>query len=442
MTLFRSFLLGTAAVIASSAAAIAADMDALPPLPQAAAPSIAAERNEPPPPPPVCAKNKGYYQAPGTEICMKVTGLIRTFVAAHQDNVADNVWLADPPAVKSSSTHNDPFAIGALARFGVDATTETEYGTLRGNIMVQSKIGAMGDGSVGLRYAFIQWGGWTFGHTDTFFVGGDGALGGFANTVGDYGGNRRPLVGYTANLSKEFKASLSIEDHTTTMGGVGKDGANADAYLVAAPVGVAFHNDGTQMPDLVGNVVGDFDWGNFAVSGALARYRFYDSKSVVAYDDDFIGWAIGGGTTIKLDGLNKGDKWQAKFGYADGATSYIGSSGDAAIIDAVGPDFAVMTTTGWTAQTSFLHNWAPTWNSTLYGGYAGASRTTDADTLTTPNGQIVGAWNAGANLTWQPHETLNIGGDIFYASVTKGDTVAGDQTEGAFGGLFRVEKSL
>lgn len=450
MTLFKSFLLGTAAFVATSATVFAADMDRLPPLRSAVAPAI----NEPgpvdPPPPPAECK-KGYYKVFQTDTCMKVGGLIRAYAILQPENIdvgGTKGWLGDPGQIASDPTHNDIFSIAAVGRVNFDSVTKTSMGDLRGFIEIGGNAGSFVGGAegttLGLRHAYMTLAGWTLGHTQSFFNGGDGALGGFAGPAGDFDPSRRPLIGYTAELSKEFKLNVSAESHDY-IDGKDVDGVKHSGILFAVPAGSAathYNNDASYIPDLVANLIGEFDWGNFGVSGAAGQYRFYDAGSAGTYEDEFLGWAVGAGATFKLDGLAKGDAWQAKFGYADGATMYLGSSDDAAIIDGIGPDFGVETTVGFTAETSLLHNWSPTWNSTFYTGYAGAQRTTNADTASLVNGQPISQWNVGANLTWQPHANFNIGGDIYFANVVRDNVDTGVYADSAFGGLLRAQRTF
>lgn len=443
MKSFARFLVGTTALVVFSSVAYSADMDPLAPPPPGA--PVAGLAFEPPPPVASCKDKKGYYIVPNTTTCLKLNGMIRAQIYVHEDNIASDHWTGDDfGSIENTTTTNDTWTMGTAARFGADTVTQTDYGTLRGNILLQADAAANGSaGPVGIRYAFIEWQGITAGHTDSFFAP-SGAPAGFGGAVGDYGNYRRTLLGYKAEFTKEVSAGISIEDHDFVDGGDGVGSPVADLVkssdILLAPVKV--HNDGTQLPDLVGNVVGKFDWGLLFASGAVGRYRTIEV--VTKNRDDFTGWAVGAGGELNLDALSKGDMLQAKVGYADGATAYIGSSGDAAIIDTVGPDYASYTTTGWTAQGSFLHNWSPTWSSFAYAGYAAAERTTSADAtvLALVNDTVSSAWGVGANLQWEPVESLTMGGEVFYTSVTKENLATGDYTADAIGSVFRMQRAF
>ena len=355
MSRILSVLAGTTALVSLSSVAFAADMD---PVRAAAAPApIVAAAFEPPPPVVNCKDKKGYYVVPNSNTCLKINGMIRAQVYLHENNIASDHWTGDEygNVSESSQPNSDTWTMGTAARFGADTSTETDYGTLRGNILLQADAAANGSaGPAGIRLAFIEWNGFTIGHTNSFFAP-DGALGGLGGDIGDYD-TRLTLFGYTASFTKEISASVSIEDHDA------RDGDETKAnglYLSPTPV----KNEGVVVPDLVANVVGKFDWGQLFASGALSNNQF--NAPAVGYHDNQVGYALGLGGNFNLDALAKGDAVQAKLGFADGAGGYIGSSDDNAIIDTVSPTYGAQLTSGWSAQGSFLHNWSPTWN-TVY----------------------------------------------------------------------------
>ncbi len=447
MRLFRSVLLGSGTLLFATPV-FAADVDKIVAAPAlreaAAAPAIAREPFEPTPPPPDCSKKKGYYVVAGTNTCLKIIGLIRAQAYLHDGTIAGDHWTSDEiGAIAGHGTTNDPLTMGANARLGVDTLTDTPYGALRGNITLSAGGYAEGDTGVAMRYAFITLSTIkdgsgrmiTAGHTDSFFTG-DGALGGLGGAIGDFGGGRRAILGYSTPLTKQLTASISLEDHDAADGA--KD--NEPPLLSTSPV----LNNGTTLPDLVGNLVGEFDWGLLFVAGALGHYRVI-TNNTAAEKYDFMGWAFGGGGNVKLDMLGKGDKIQAKIGYTDGAGNYLGSADDLALIDTVAPDTGPLLTSGWAMQGSFMHNWNPTLSSVVYTGLISADRhpSGDASVIELTYGKVDSAWNAGANLLWKPSEGFAVGGEVFYGSVTKqNSTGTGEETNGSLGSVFRVERSF
>jgi hypothetical protein len=441
MTLFRSFLLGSVAVIVTGVPSFAADMDALPPLPvlRSAAPIVAAEAPEPPPPPANCKDKKGYYIVPNSQTCLKINGMIRGDVLIHSNNIAEDYpgWVGDFQNITAKDTTNDVWNMATTARFGADTVTETSYGKLRGNILLQAT-----PAGTKLRYGFIEWNNFTVGHTESFFYP-DGEANVFFGAVGDYGSYRRTLFGYTAKFNDTISTSLSLEDHDSADQGDGKTGADEDksgqSDILLSPLKVA--NDSTQLPDLIGNIVGKGDWGLLYVSGALGNYRTIEGVS--KEQDSFMGWALGVGGTANLDMITKGDQFQAKFGYADGALSYITGDGRFAhaIVDTTANN--IETASGWSAQGSFLHFWVPTINSTLFGGYTAVDYTTDpVNTHAVIEGKPIDGWNVGGNLQWQPVGGMTIGTEVAYGGVTRAHDGAPDTSDNAWSGVFRVQRNF
>ena len=282
----------------------------------------------------------------------------------------------------------------------------------------------------------------TVGHKEGFFAP-DGAIDGYGSAVGDYLGGRRTLVGYTADFSKEISASVSIEDHDALDGDDGSLDKGGGKGIVSD---VPYANDSTYLPELVGNVVGKFDWGLIFGSGAVGQYREITTggmgSAVVGAKDDYIGYAFGLGGNVNLDGLSKGDAIQAKFGYSDGSGELEQTRG--VWNNSVVGFYNLNTAQAWTAQGSFKHNWNPTWSSTAYGGYVNVSRETDgsAAMLAKDAGEVNNGWNIAANLQWSPVEKFLVGGEVFYANVNKANSVGGENNYDAVGSVFRVQRSF
>lgn len=444
MKSFASFLAGTTALVVCSSAALAADMDPPPP----GAPVKVQALIDPPPPVANCEKKhgKGFYFAPGTQTCVKLTGLIRAQIHIHEDTAAEDSFTGDEyDKVKTGFNNNDTFVMGATGRLGADTVTDTEYGKLRGLVMLQ--VDPQGDGSfknVAARYAFIQWGGITAGLNHSNF-GPDGSLGAFV--IGDYDARLTQLA-YTAEFTKEVSATLALEDHDARDGD--PDGSLSKGGAETYISNTDYATDSTYLPDLVGNVVGKFDWATLFVSGAVGQYRVVSASTPapnVNVTKDFIGWAVGAGGTINLDMLAKGDAVQAKFGYADGATDYVGGQ-EFAIFDATDADYNlwnVRASSAWTATASAKHNWSPTWSSTVYGGYIGLDRDANspAGIFAKSVGSVNSAWNVGTGLAWTPVEKLTVAGDVFFNSTTRqDDPIDTETTETAIGSNFKIERAF
>jgi hypothetical protein len=105
----------------------------------------------------------------------------------------------------------------------------------------------------------------------------------------------------------------------------------------------------------------------------------------------------------------------------------------------------LFTTKAWSAEGTFQHSWSPTWASTAFAGYVGASRSVDptaaAQVIALENAPV-SAWSVGGNLSWKPAEKFSITTEIGYGSVTNKTGPGTEITNGAFGGVFRVQRDF
>src|SRR5262245_46548995 len=106
----RSILLGSAAALVAVSGARAAD-------------AVVAPEPEPVEYVRVCdTYGAGYFYIPGTEVCIKIGGYVRYDIGAGDISGA------------ISDTGDDTWYKRTRFRLAVDAKTETEYGTLEGDI--------------------------------------------------------------------------------------------------------------------------------------------------------------------------------------------------------------------------------------------------------------------------------------------------------------------
>ena len=202
----KSLLLGSAAALLAVSGARAAD-------------AVVVAEPEPMEYVRICdVYGAGFYYIPGTETCLKIGGLVR-----YQINAAE--FIGDEGWNKTS-----------LARFKLDARSETEYGTFRRYIEIEHSIGGRagwtdtqvtppatplpgnGDGSfwrglksesgTTLRHAYFELGGLLAGHTDTLF---DGDLSGEFDSGG---GERVNQIRYTFDAGNGIAVSLGLEEES------------------------------------------------------------------------------------------------------------------------------------------------------------------------------------------------------------------------------------
>ena len=308
--------------------------------------------------------------------------------------------------------------------------------------------------------AFIQFAGFTWGKTASFF---DFDLQPYSNQTNVWGsnqaGNGQTIFGYTAQFGNGFSASISAEDPTARRASIG------GSYLFAGVTTAAAYG-GRRYPDVVGNLHVDQAWGSAQIMGAI--HDVYAVEATAAgvgatqTTSSATGWAIGGGVKFLTPFTGKNDYFIAQVAYGEGATNYIGSNFGAGGIGAeslrsgfpvvtntaLGPVFdgvvagaagvggtGVDLTTGWSVTAGYEHWWVPAWKTSLYGAYGQLEYSQNASTfLALTQGIAAGAaatasanwsyWQIGSKTVWTPVPNLDLSVEIMY-----------NKLEGAFGGL-------
>ena len=240
----------------------------------------------------------------------------------------------------------------------LDVRTQTEYGTLRAYTRAgfQTTTGESTQGRIYTERGFIQFAGFTFGKSQSYFdfFGGAFSYGisymGAASATGAAG---VLLAAYTATFGNGFTATLSIEDQTSRRGAVwdaSNDATNAltigafagtdrlqDSYNITALTTGDYAAQG--VPDIVGSLRVDQAWGSAQVAGALHQVRagYYgnnttgDGANVLGVNSAFLapndawGWAAMAGIVINLPWA-KGDKFYVEGTVSEGNGSYVGWS--------------------------------------------------------------------------------------------------------------------
>ena len=405
MKIVKGLLLGSAAVLAASSGAMAADLPVK---------AKAVEYVK------VCSLyGPGFYFIPGTDTCIKLGGYLRVDVLANTN---------------SDHTGNYAGAGGAQNRFtngytwrsredlNVDTRTATEYGVVRtffdatfswtsdsygagaaAGSTVYSPIGTsaapnnassggVAAGTVGVYYAFIQFAGFTMGK----------AVSQFSAPWANYPGNNFDgLVGgggtitgvnqftYTAQFGNGVSLSLSAQDQTAYYQ------AGVNNILAGGAYGTSDYA-GTIAPDLVAMLRVDQAWGLFQASFAAHNNHaaYYGGTELTGHPDDKWGWAGQLALSIKNIPTGPGDTINVQGVYTNGATRYniqdlAGSAGANTIYGGTGlpgayqsvgigvaPDSVfvsggsqqLITTYG--VRGAYVHNWNPYWNTSVYGAWA------------------------------------------------------------------------
>lgn len=383
----------------------------------------------------------GFYYIPGTQTCIKIGGFLRTEVDFHAGGSFTPFFATNGLQTRA----NDAATTRARGVITLDTREQTSWGTLRSYIAggwqyttndpptlslpgattaTSGGGAALGNNSNAyLLRAFIQWGGFTFGKTASFYD--------FFNTskyshqtnflYQDYAGVGVFTYGYTQLLGNGVAASVALQDNTNFAHPV-QDVTNVSLapttvfftgdnpfQIGAGPASGGNTNAGFLVPDIVGSLRVDQAWGGAQVAAILHdnRANAYLSPGngivdTTAHPGDKWGYGISGGVELNLAnvGWAKGDTFAVQSQYCVGdSESCINNSGTrlsdlfwgrknggniglAWVDDAYYANRVAVAglnpaqTTGlelptvWNIWAAVQHYWTPDVRTSLYGGYA------------------------------------------------------------------------
>jgi len=350
MKMVKSLLLGSAAGLVAVSAGQAAD------LPVKAKPVEYVK---------VCTLyGAGFYYMPGTDMCMKIGGFLRTEINVHA-NGSFAPFANGANAFQFRSENN--FVTRARAALTADVREQTSYGTLRAYLaagwqystddaptvsLPASTVGVTGgagalnnNSNVYLLRAFIQLGGFTFGKTASFYD--------FFNTskytlqtntlYQDFAGFGVFTYGYTQQFGGGFAATIAVQDPSPyghNVVDVGLTGVTGQSTFALSPTANNNQNAGTLVPDIVASLRVDQAWGGAQIAGIAhqVRARYYNTAAVdsggaevgvpalvgVGHPGDKWGWAGMAGLELNLQTFlpffAKGDSFAVQGQYCVGAS--------------------------------------------------------------------------------------------------------------------------
>ena len=215
----KSLLLGSAAALVAVSGARAAD-------------AVVVAEPEPVEYVRVCdVYGAGFFYIPGTETCLAISGYVW-----YQIDLDSRGFDQDIRPTAAFVDRRDAWAKSVRARVNFDARSETEWGTLRGYIRLQStwdpqnQIGTVynaggvaigtfnygGDGVVSVDQAWLSLGGLQMGYTESAwaasFNGGATNWGSHSWGGMSYGYQQRHQISYTFQGGNGFFGTLSLED--------------------------------------------------------------------------------------------------------------------------------------------------------------------------------------------------------------------------------------
>ncbi|MFG1291944.1 porin [Xanthobacter versatilis] len=409
----------------------------------------------------VCAAyGPGFYYIPGTDTCLRVGGWARmdtymNVAAIFSQGSAFGGPGYSPFAFPFRDAHDADYFTQGRGVAEIDARTQTDYGTLRsyfrGGAEWDSQSGpGKGPGpALYVERAFIQFGGLTFGYTQSFF---DTGIGYSIATLFAGSNTWNTTAAYTAEFGNGFSASLAVEDAANRTTGVQATGVSitgvtspSDFPFVSggtgAPLLYSNYQAGQQTPDIVANLRAEGAWGMVQLAGALHQVEamppaYLGSAFIGSSSTGQWGYALGAYTEIRLPFIAAGDSLYLQANYSEGALNYAGlaagnqnrlqaigyiplnsvglmSGAYYPLADAVmGPDGSYETVGAWAIQGQFRHFWVPQVRSAVFGGYVSVDVPTN----------VVGAasfamWQAGVNTFWSPVRNLDIGAEVVYTAV-------------------------
>ncbi len=296
MNKVKSLLLGSAATLIAVTGAQAADM----PMTPAREPVYQCDI-------------AGFYEIPGSDICLRISGFARFWMGGqNRDNAiygfvdgGDSIGDTVNGVPLTASGDEDPFFMDADFRVRFDARTATELGTVRAFAELQAgdSNGNTG-GALNLRQAFVQVGNWVFGKTgSTFTVNRTGAN--YTNAIStlDAITVRVVQVRYTQPFGNGFAISVAIEDPSYVK--------SLDINTTAGSQSTVVH----EFPNFVANLAYTGDRVAASLGALLAYNNYWDGFGT----DDEIGWAIQGSIEFAAtDAITLG----LLGNYSDGASQY------------------------------------------------------------------------------------------------------------------------
>lgn len=334
----------------------------------------------------VCdAYGAGFFYIPGTETCLAISGYVWYQMGAGSVGTVDPDGAgplppigdpSDTPSYHYGDSVQDGWRKNVRARVNFDARSETDWGTLRSFIRLESVWNGVGDGPVIMDQAYIQLGGFMMGYSESFWV--DSKNGGASNWGSHtwsgmyYGYTQRALVGYRFD-SNGFFGAISLED----------DALAGEGY----------------MPDVVAKIGYTGGWGTAWLKAA--------------YDESVDFFAAGAGVQVNMPNM-PGSSLRILGYYNEGDNAY-------------GTGSPLGTDAEWSILASYNQQFTETLGASVGFHYfndlyaAGTNVSTGLD-----------AWAAELSVVWFPVSQFEVRTELGYAEV--------DGLDGSVSGFLRFTR--
>ncbi|MCF6321489.1 MAG: porin, partial [Rhizobiaceae bacterium] len=183
----------------------------------------------------------GFFYIPGTETCLKFSGYVRSeyiytdvpdtvVPASFRLDPTTGLIVAVPASVRSGTTGDWRFR----TRLNIDARNETDWGTLRSQLRLQSDGRSTGANAV-INRALISLGGFRLGYSDSFFTTHHGYGWQYAANDGYYDDDQAIFLDYTYSANG-FSATIGVQD-SNSVAAVSTAADPYDAYFGASYAG-------------------------------------------------------------------------------------------------------------------------------------------------------------------------------------------------------------
>src|SRR5262245_598235 len=339
---------------------------------------------------------EGFYYIPGSDICLKIGGYVQADYGWNHAGQGQPHYTGGNGAQDRSVS---PYSTRHRANFSFDSRSQTAYGTLRTFVSIHIENRDQGSVTVVTSRAFLQWAGFTFGHTKSLTdtpgtPGGDGFKSIHQTQANSDTPNGTNQIAYTWELGNGMPFSVGADERRT------KAIANLSTNVVTVGSNPATAFGPYQYPTPWLNFTANQAWGRFGVSAIFNNVNatYYTGTlettgacpgnqtgtSACNHPDDKWGWAVLSGIDIKAPWLGSADHFGGYFNYGIGAAAYSGGSNlsspglfgagntvalgvitDGVFVD--GGQFHL--TTAWTAGFGYEHFWLPNFSTTVFGTY-------------------------------------------------------------------------
>ncbi|KIF65857.1 hypothetical protein HY68_38955, partial [Streptomyces sp. AcH 505] len=412
----------------------------------------------------------GFYYIPGTDTCIRISGAIR--VGTTFNGLAWGVPYYRGGSGGANSYNRTYFTTRSRFVMNFDTRTATDYGVVRtyasSSLDFTQGYENIAGGEIANDFLFIQFAGFTFGKAVSQFDPQWALYRPFISSTGFFAGSFDatgiPQLAYTAEFGNGISASVALEDaypyRTSGVANMSLSGTSAlIGPLDSATLGYgttpnnfpANAQAGDHVPDIVGNLRLDQNWGSLHVGAAAHEVHgtyYTPSNSASGHPDATWGYAVVGAFELKNLPTGVGDSLKVEAAFANGAAKYVfGGSWDTAgagrlakvggggmafgyVLDGIyGNGTSITKSNSWEVDAFYEHYWAPTWRTSLFGSYSHVDYGSGGDALllaAANAGRLsTGATNAtgsfefavlmlGTRTAWEPVKNLTLAAEFDY----------------------------